>query len=246
MILSGIILFVSALAGGLLIYLFPEQKGNGFRLSLIFAGAYLFSITIVHIIPEIYSHPLGGLNVGIFMLLGYFIQQILEYFSAGIEHGHLHHKGHNHQHTGMGILSVLIALCIHAFLEGGMLAYPSNLHATHEHNTLLVGIVLHKIPAAYALMSIITCTTWKRGLIFLMLFTFAIASPLGLWLSDYTSSNQLVSERTTLILFALVCGSFLQISTTIVFESSPQHKFDLKRFGIAVAGAITAIISELL
>ena len=66
MILSGIILFVSALAGGLLIYLFPEQKGNGFRLSLIFAGAYLFSITIVHIIPEIYSHPSGGLNVGIF------------------------------------------------------------------------------------------------------------------------------------------------------------------------------------
>jgi len=246
MIISAIILFVSALAGGLLIYLLPEQKGNGFRLSLIFAGAYLFSITIVHIIPEIYSHPSGGLNVGIFMLLGYFIQQILEYFSSGIEHGHLHHKGHNHKHTGTGIFSVLLALCIHAFLEGGILAYPTNLHATHEHKTLLAGIVLHKIPAAYALMSIITCTTWKRGLIFLMLFIFAIASPLGLWLSDYSSSNQLVSERTTLILFSLVCGSFLQISTTIVFESSPQHKFDLKKFGIAVAGAITAIFSELI
>ena len=93
MVISAIILFFSAIIGGSLIYLLPEQKGSGFKLSLIFAGAYLFSITIVHIIPEIYSHPSGGLNVGIFMLLGYFIQQILEYFSSGIEHGHLHHKG---------------------------------------------------------------------------------------------------------------------------------------------------------
>ena len=111
---------------------------------------------------------------------------------------------------------------------------------------MLAGIVLHKIPAAYALMSIVTCTTRNRVLIFFALLIFAMASPAGLWASDYTSSAQLLSEGTTLILFSLVCGGFLQISTTIVFESSPQHKFDVRRFGVAVAGALAAIASELI
>jgi zinc transporter ZupT len=246
MTISAIILFLSAVFGGLLIYLIPEQKGNSFRLSLTFAGAYLFSITIVHIIPEIYSHPSEGINVGIYMLLGYFLQQILEYFSSGIEHGHIHHKAQDHTHTGLSVISVLLALSVHSFLEGGMLAHPTNLHANHQNQTLLVGIVLHKIPAAYALMSIITCRTKKMTTVLSTLMFFAIASPLGLMVSGYSYANQLVSESSSLILFSIVCGSFLQISTTIVFESSPQHKFDIKRFGVAAAGAFTAIASELI
>ena len=246
MTVSIILLFISALLGGALIYLMPEQKGNGFKLSLIFAGAYLFSITIIHIIPEIFSHPQGGVNAGIFMLLGFFFQQVLEFFSSGIEHGHLHKKDHHHDHTGVALFSVLLALCIHAFLEGGMLAYPSQLHADHNNQNLLIGILLHKIPAAYALMSIITCKINQKHISLLLLFIFALASPLGLLISDYSYSNHLISEEVTIILLSVVSGSFLHISTTIVFESSVQHKFDLRRFGVASAGAITAIVSELI
>ena len=244
MTISIIILFLSAILGGILIYVIPEQKAGGFRLSLIFAGAYLFSITIIHIVPEIYSHPLGGMNVGIYMLLGYFLQQVLEYFSSGIEHGHLHKKAHDHNHSGIGMFSVMLALCIHSFLEGGMLSHPSNLHANHNNQTLLLGIVLHKIPAAYALMSVITCRIKSMKTAFFILLIFASASPLGLLISTF--SAHMISDKTSLILFSIVCGSFLQISTTIVFESSPQHKFDIKRFGIAAMGAITAIASELI
>lgn len=246
MILSTVILFLSAIIGGLLIYFIPEQKGQSFRLSLTFAGAYLFSITIIHIIPEIYSVPFKGLNLGIYMLVGYFIQQILEYFSSGIEHGHLHQKAGDHAHSNAGVFSVLLALSIHSFLEGGMLAHPSVLHSNHQNQTLLTGIVLHKIPAAYALMSIITCRTRNIKVILLILLIFAAASPAGLIFSSSSYINQFVSQQNSLILFAIVGGSFLQISTTIVFESSPQHKFDIKRFGIAAAGALTAIASELI
>jgi len=55
--ISVTILILAALAGGLLIFLVPEKEGKSFKLSLIFAGAYLFSITIIHIIPEVYSNP---------------------------------------------------------------------------------------------------------------------------------------------------------------------------------------------
>ncbi len=247
MIVNILVLFLSATVGGIFYWLVPEQKGDGYKLSLIFAGTYLFSITIIHLIPEIYSSPIGGVNAGIYMLLGYFLQQILEYFTSGVEHGHIHHhEGHSHNHASLGIVSVVLALSVHAFLEGGLLAQPSTMHASHQGETLLAGIVLHKIPAAYALMAIATMQMKSRRKALLLLLAFALASPLGYILSDYSQTNDLVSDKTILILISLVCGSFLQISTTIAFESSPLHKFNLKSFLVAGAGAIVAIVAELI
>lgn len=246
MVLSISLLFFSAIFGGILFYLIPNQKGDGFPLSLTFAGAYLFSITIIHLIPGIYSRYPNTLSIGIFMLVGFFFQQVLEYFSSGIEHGHYHQKAEFHQHSNIGILSVLLALSVHSFLEGGMLANPSTMNTQNWNYTLLAGILVHKIPAAYALMSLVCCKTRKWSFIIGILLIFSIASPAGLFLSHYSNTNNLISEKTSLILYSIVCGSFLQISTTIAFESSPQHKFDLKKFGVALAGAITAIASELL
>ena len=48
------------------------------------------------------------------------------------------------------------------------------------------------------------------------------------------------------ILFALVSGSFLHISTTIVFESSPGHKFKISRIAISILGAVVAILVQAL
>jgi hypothetical protein len=45
-------------------------------------------------------------------------------------------------------------------------------------------------------------------------------------------------------LYALVSGNFLHISTTIVFESSPSHRFDVRKMSVALAGALVAVIVE--
>jgi zinc and cadmium transporter len=45
-------------------------------------------------------------------------------------------------------------------------------------------------------------------------------------------------------LIAIVTGSFLHISTTIVFESSSDHKFNGKKMSIAVLAAVIAISME--
>jgi hypothetical protein len=42
-------------------------------------------------------------------------------------------------------------------------------------------------------------------------------------------------------LYALVCGNFLHISTTIVFESSPEHHFNARKLTVAVLGALVAV-----
>src|SRR5690606_25433500 len=123
MTLKLLVLFFTPLISGLLIYLLPKGKGTNFRLLLVFAGSYLFAITVIHILPELYQHHEEAGLIGLFVLAGFFLQQLLEYFTSGIEHGHIHTSdahAHDHSHQSISALVLLFALCIHAFLEGGM------------------------------------------------------------------------------------------------------------------------------
>src|SRR5687767_1833145 len=134
MTLKLLVLFFTPLLSGLLIYFVPKGKGSNYKLLLVFAGAYLFAITVIHILPELYRENIGLDLIGLFVLAGFFLQQFLEYFTSGIEHGHIHthehkdHHTHRHHHSmhqqSISALVLLLALCIHAFLEGCMLAEP--------------------------------------------------------------------------------------------------------------------------
>ena len=86
----------------------------------------------MHLLPELFWQNTTE-NIGLYILAGFLIQILLEYFSQGIEHGHFH-KGN------IIPFSVLLSLCLHALFEGIPLA--GHLH-DHAHNSLLYGIVLH-------------------------------------------------------------------------------------------------------
>jgi len=235
------ILFLVALVAGGLAFYFPAISGNTYKLALVFAGSYLFSITIVHILPELFQLEADPAWIGVFVLAGFFLQQILEFFSTGVEHGHIHvHEEHGNSSAVM----VVVALGIHAFLEGGLLAHTRTIPHHHDFNTLLWGILLHKAPEAFALMSVLLCETKSRITALAFLVLFASASPLGLYLSDFLLHQGTMSPRIFTYMFALVSGNFLHISTTIVFESSPHHRFNARKMTVAVAGALVAVISE--
>ncbi|WP_420316629.1 zinc permease [Ekhidna sp.] len=233
MTLTIIILIGCTLLGGFSINLIPGAKQN-LRLPLIFAGSYLFAITIIHIIPELFSVSTNPSTVGLYVLIGFFMQQFLEYFSSGVEHGHVHT---HHAVSISGRFSIITALIIHSLLEGTLLTHDSPFHEKHESYSLLLGIVLHKMPAAFALMA--TMQGLGKKAIYLLVI-FSLASPAGLLLSDII----LMSEDTLLIVFAVVCGSFLHISTTIFVEASPEHHFGLNKILISLAGALLAILVE--
>ncbi|MFY0651260.1 MAG: ZIP family metal transporter [Cyclobacteriaceae bacterium] len=244
MIINSIILFLSAIFGGFLVYKFDKSDSANFKLVLIFGGAYLFSITIIHILPELYHASEHGLSVGLFVLLGFFFQNFLEYFTSGVEHGHMH--AHKHSHTSMSGYSLMIALCLHAFLEGTFLAYPEVFHGHgSKSGSLMVGVVLHKVPAALALMSVLTCQFDKRNIQIALLVIFALASPFGLVAGNYILPSGLMEAESILLLFAFVGGNFLHISTTIFIESSPEHNWNLKRLLVSIAGAAVAVLAEM-
>lgn len=250
MTLKLLVLFLTPLLAGLVVYLVPSAKGNNFKLLLVFAGSYLFAITVTHILPELYRQHLEVELIGLFVLAGFFLQQLLEYFTSGVEHGHIHthdhehHHGHNHTHHTVSALVLLSALCVHAFLEGSMLAQPATEGFGYDVNAVLLGIALHRAPAAFALMTVLANQLHSRKKALPHLIVFSLAAPIGLILSSYFVKSQVLTDTGLIYLYALVSGNFLHISTTIVFESSPEHRFNAKKLAVAVVGALLAVAVE--
>lgn len=253
MILKLLVLFLVPLLSGLLVYLVPSGKTRNFRMLLVFAGAYLFGITVVHILPELYIQNSEVELIGLFVLAGFFLQQVLEYFTSGIEHGHIHthgHGDHHHHHDEphqqqISAFVLLAALCVHAFLEGAMLVEPTeDMKVSYDVTAILLGIALHRAPAAFALMTVLSFQlhSVKRALPHLIFFS--LAAPLGLLISTYLIDVEILTASGLTYVYALVCGNFLHISTTIVFESSPGHKFNGKKLTVAILGALVAVAVE--
>ena len=198
---------------------------------LVFTGGYLFSITIVHLFPEIYQSGISVFLIGSLVLVGFFIQQFLEFFSSGVEHGHIHEFDDHSTQGRFFAPAVIIALCVHSLLEGGIL-----MHGNMQ--SIMLGILLHKIPAAFALVTILRYYAGSQSGIIIYLFIFSIASPIGMWLGTF------MIEGWEIYLLSVVGGSFLQISTTIVFENNAEHKFNLIKLLFSFIGAIFAVLSE--
>jgi len=227
-----ILLFSSSLLGGIAIFIFKKDNSNRLKLVLSFSGAYLFAITVLHLMPDVYSS--NNPQIGLFILGGFLLQIFMEQFSEGIEHGHIHKHSHQHVVFPFGIM---ISLCLHAFLEGMPLAQG-------QHQELVYGIALHHIPAAFALGSVLLGNKLSKGSVFGLLVLFALMSPLGYWLSFEMGQGSIGNIEVYFDqIMAVVIGIFLHISTTILFESSVDHKFNLKKaiavllgIGIALLG----------
>lgn len=243
-IFYSITLFLAAFIPGIIIIRLQKPLKIDLKYLLVFAGAFIFSITIVHLLPELITASANPQRIGLFVLIGFFMQIFLDFITTGVEHGHLH--SHDHHHGKFSPVMLMLGLCIHAMMDGSILVHPGE-HGSGEHSAgLLVGIVLHKIPAAIALMSILNININSKKLLLTMLVIFSLASPFGLIFSDIMNTYQIVSEEGFIIIFAIVSGNFLHISTTIYFESSPDHTFHKKKIFISVLGALLAIFVEFL
>ena len=231
-------LFLSVIISGSSV-LFINISGKNLKLILSFSGAFLFAISVLHLIPEIYSS--GTPNVGIFILIGFFAQILLEFFSEGIEHGHIHvhKKGHGHDHAFP--YAMMIGLSIHSFLEGMPLANIG----THSHESLLTGIILHNIPIAMALMTMLLQSHISKRTAILLLVVFALITPLGTFTS-YAIGENLIGNFSVYFdkIMAVVIGIFLHISTTILFESTENHRFNLIKFLVIIMGAALAFFTS--
>ncbi|MFC7523404.1 ZIP family metal transporter [Parapedobacter sp. GCM10030251] len=233
------ILFISAFASGISVFFVKRDNANALKLILSFSGSYLFAITVLHLIPHVYhTHDGASETIGLFVLLGFLFQLVLEQFSHGIEHGHIHHGHHSGNVFPFGIM---VSLCLHALLEGMPLA-------AHHQTQLTFGIALHHVPAAFALGSLLLHTSLSKRYIILLLAVFAFMTPLGYLLSSAISKGEIGHiEQYFDRIMAVVIGIFLHISTTILFESgsADHHKFNKKKMVAVGLGVAVSLLNFL-
>ena len=188
------------------------------KLLLSFSGAFLLALTLFELLPEVYNH-LDTKLTGLFIMCGILLQIVLELFSKGAEHGHVH--VHNHSTAFPWLL--FISLCIHSFLEG----FP-----IHEHNDMVYGVLVHKIPIAALVSMFLFKSKFSTTQIITFLTVFTIMTPLGTLISNIVDINEQLAH----IINAIVIGIFFHISTTILFESGEGHKFNLSKFIAIILG----------
>ncbi len=210
---------LTVIIGAIFVFVFkPSQKKN-LKLLLAFSGAFLLSVTVFNLLPEVFETP--GKDIGLFIMAGILLQICLEFFSKGAEHGHVHLNKSSSQFPWLLFLS----LSVHAILEG----FP-----VHGNESLLYGIIIHKIPIAIILTSFFIESELSKSKIVSFLILFALMTPLGSYLSETAPFlNQYYTE-----ISAVVIGIFLHISTTILFESNEGHTFNFRKL-LVIVGAIT-------
>ena len=198
------------------------KTSAGLKLILAFSGAFLLSITVFELLPEIFSDDKKFIPVWI--MAGIVLQIVLEFFSKGAEHGHFHANG-----IKKFPIWLWASLCIHAFIEGLPLS---------EENELTWGIFIHKIPIGMILVFLVDQTNVSKFLKWSALILFAIMTPLGNTFMNLIPV--LESYRTEIT--ALVVGVLLHISTTILFESTENHSFNLRKFSAIMIAIVIAFL----
>ena len=213
---------LSVILGYVIALLLKPKKKKNLKLLLAFSGSFLLSITVMHLLPEVYEAH--NHIVGIFIMVGILFQIILEFFSKGAEHGHVH----GHDKIARMPWLLFISLCIHAFLEG----FPVG-----HHHDLAYGIAIHHLPIAIILTTFFINAELNKTALFIFMLSFAFMTPLGTFVSDNVPFiTQYYTEIT-----AVVIGILFHISSTIIFESSEGHKFNIAKISMIILGILLAV-----
>jgi len=234
-----LVLFLTVLFSGSFIFFIRSDDQRVLKLLLAFSGAFLIGISFLKLVPEVFSSP--ARYIGLFVMLGFLIQLVLELITEGAEHGHRHEHSEGEK---VSPFLLLTGLCIHSFLEGMPIV---GAFTTGIQHTLVIGIVIHNIPISLTLMSLFLHygLSKRRALFFLVIF--ALMTPLGSILSNVI---HLLSSASIGVYFnyimAVVIGIFLHVSTSILFETEENHRYNLQKFvtvcfGIMVAFGLSLI-----
>ncbi len=223
-LMTYLLLILGVLLSFGFVYIVKPKNKENFKLLLAFSGAFLLALTIFELFPSVYDKS-DSKTIGVFIMLGILLQIFLEFFSKGAEHGHVHLDS---EKTNFPWL-LFISLSIHSLLEG----FP-----IEKHDTILYGILIHKIPIAIILSIFLLNSKIKIANALFFIVLFSLMTPLG----SYLAANFEFATTYYAPITALVIGVFLHISTVILFESTEGHKFNLRKLLVIILGIIIAYV----
>jgi zinc transporter ZupT len=234
MTVYNLLLFILTLAGGSAPLWLKGINDKRTNYLLAFSGSFLLSITLLHLLPETFEER--GHTAGLFVLAGFFIQLLIQRFTHGVEHGHTHiegpNSGHHHHHDhdhhhdhpvqthAIPLLSIILGLSVHAFMEGLPLGFNYRMEATES--SLYLAVAAHKLPEAMLLTSLVMAVKGKTKA-FWVLLVFALITPMASVLASFFSLRYFVMSELVKWVIPIVAGAFIHIATTIFFESGTRQ-----------------------
>jgi zinc and cadmium transporter len=245
-----ILLLLSVLACGGLVLVFKWKNERILKLLLAYSGAFILALCLFHLLPDVYSGIGDAHLTGWLILSGFLLQLLLDFVSGGIEHGHIHSDGHHHhshdhshahEHPVMQRFPwlLMIGLCTHAFIEGIPLLFNAS------GGDLYKGIIFHNIPISITLMTLFLMSGKSISNSLLALLIFACMTPLGALAAYYGFPNGgEAADAFGLKALAFVIGIFLHISTTILFESDQNHRFNLIKLVTILLGVASVLLID--
>jgi hypothetical protein len=262
MLLTGLALLAVALFGGAALEILGNKAIKNLNIILAFGGSYIMGLLFLHLVPEAYAFSSTVTVAGVFVLVGFLVQILLEHISMGLEHGHVHLDGHctDHEHPKVLPWAAIISLCVHALLESMPLAEGAGLEHhvhtmghVHVHpsmaisSPLFLGLALHKLPVALVLMGLMKSTGTNVLIRWGMLIMFGLMPLLGMWGYDAImhSSIKLPGGAGAFMaaVHGLVIGILLHVATTVLFETGEGHRFNLKKLCSVIIGLAIAYIT---
>ena len=248
-VLSYLILFFACILSGSFVFILKKHEKILSYIG-VFGGAFLLAVCFVHLLPEAFAlqgethscahhshhhnHSHSFLSVGVFVLIGFILQLVLELLSNGAEHGHLHDETlHSQKTTLLPALMMLLGVSIHAFLEGFALVVNQEVNYS-----LLIGIVLHNIPIAMLVVNAFMLAGCSKFKSFAYLSVFAIMGVLGSVLSIYF---EFLHDYMGYVI-GFVVGILLHVSISTLFDSKESHKYNFVRFVVVIIAFFLAVL----
>lgn len=209
-VLSMILLLLGA--GGASMLVQSDRKRLLLDL-LSFSGAYLFGILVMELLPVIFRE--GHHAAGVLFLVGFFVQLGMDFWTRGIEHGHLHIPAPDQK---LSIITLFAGLGIHALMDGLPFAGIHSAVMESNHN-IYSGILLHKIAEGFTLLLVMDMMGYKLIRSWIYILCFSLITPVSIVVIQYLP---FLLDHLPLVL-GFAGGSLLHVSITILFESENLH-----------------------
>lgn len=234
------LLFVPTLLSGAAVFFIPKRWEKGFQLLLPLGGSYLLSFMLMDMLPTFYKEAEKVHSLLYWMLIGFFLQLFLDCFSHGAAHAH--------SHTPLPPLrsrwqafSMLAALFVHAIFDGVLLGQGSVSGSDGTVERLLVGLLLHKLPAAFTLGLTLHRSRVRPYLLLAGVALFALGTPVGWWMASRVLESPSESGPWVLqLLQGLSAGSLFHIAMSLFSEAHAEHRLQPSKLVGSMLGVLLA------
>ena len=226
---------------GLILYFFQKVNRTILNLLIALGAGSMLAISLAHILPEALEMTENAIYafIGGFLLI-YIVEELLTPHSHDHVHGdHSHEDPHEH-YEHIAIVS-WIAIFMHTLFDGLGIRAGFGMSETVGY-TILLGVAIHQIPVSLSLAAIFRESKFKKNTQLILLFTFALAAPIGFYISDLILSDS--SSVITALATAFAGGSLLYVATADllpVIHSEGKKKTSIVLMFIIGLVGITAL-----